>query len=130
MTGDLKERIYVSSKIWYVQKWLNLRDIEKWPIISTWIDESNPGDISDFSDAWYRYINEVRTASGLILFSSKKGETLKGSLVETGAALGTNIPVAIVGTIDGMKTAKYHPLVGNFTSLNEARRWLYSFIVT
>ena len=121
----MNERIYISSKMYWAPEWRELRHAG-WPIISTWIDEAGVGETASFSDLWNRCINEASSATGLILVGMQ-GDTLKGALIEVGAALAANIPVAMVmiGGAEppwGMYTAKAHPLViGQYSNVYEAR---------
>lgn len=117
------ERIYIASKTYQAPAWRALRDKAGWPIISTWIDEAGPGETKCHVDLWRRCIDEAKSATGLILYA-EDGDLLKGALLEAGAALACNVPVAVVGPAEAMKTAKHHPGVTICNSLDQARQAL------
>lgn len=88
--------IYMASKaIAHGPKWQALRGAGL-PIISTWIDECDPGMTLDWPDLWTRCLEEAVSAEVLIAYM-EPGETLKGAWVEVGAALATGVPVIGVG---------------------------------
>lgn len=110
--------IYVASKAKYGYMWLNYRDNENVPIISTWINEYKSGDTSDFSNLWLRCINEASSCSLLVLYA-QPNDLLKGALVEVGAALAHDIPVILVGENTAWRTFHHHPLVTKEDSLDK-----------
>ncbi len=91
----MRERIYIASKAIHGPRWIHAR-AHGVPIISTWIDEYAPGATKDWTDLWIRSINEVKSATVLVLYQ-EHGEILKGALVEAGAALASGVPVMYVG---------------------------------
>jgi NTP pyrophosphatase (non-canonical NTP hydrolase) len=108
--------IYIASKSHHFARSQALREAGA-PIISTWIDEGEVGATSDFSDLWVRCVSEAASASALIAYG-EPGETLKGALVEIGAALAAGKPVYLVGEIPG--TFDNHPLARRAASVEEA----------
>ena len=101
--------IYIASKIKHAPIWRALRD-KGIPIISSWIDEAEPGQTEDFADLWTRCINEASHAGALILYA-EEGEVLKGAYIEVGAALASKVPVFLVDSFVNPMTFQHHPLV-------------------
>lgn len=108
--------IYTASKTTHAWRWRALRDTGV-PINSTWIDEAGVGETVDFRDLWARCVGEAAGADALVLYV-EPGETLKGALVEVGAALASGVPVYVVGNPDGSWVI--HPLVRRCGSIEEA----------
>ena len=91
--------VYMASKaVAHGPRWQALRDAG-FPVISTWIDESQPDATLDWPDLWQRCLSEVARAEVLICYM-EPGETLKGVWVEVGAALALGVPVLGVGIGD------------------------------
>lgn len=112
-------RIYVASKTTHAPMWRMLRGAAL-PIISTWIDEADEGQTSDWTDLSRRCIEEAASADAIVLYV-REGEQLKGALVECGAALACGVPVHHVGEINGItKVITKHPLFRTFASLHDA----------
>jgi len=109
--------IYVASKTKHGSRWRRCR-IAGAPIISTWIDESDPGETVDWPDLWRRCVKEASECDTLILYL-QPGEALKGALVEVGCALSHGKPVLYVGPDDTYSVLK-HTLVTRCTNLREA----------
>ena len=76
---------YTASKTKHAWKWRGLRK-RGHNIISTWIDESEEGETSDFEDLAERCISEASEADITIIYC-EEGEFLKGALLEARAAL-------------------------------------------
>lgn len=95
-TRDHKHGIYIASKTKHAARWRYLRDKVGEPIISTWIDEADVGEINDLADLWRRCILEASTAEVLILYR-EPDDVLKGGWVELGAALASGVTVFAVG---------------------------------
>lgn len=95
-----RPRIYVASKSKHGSQWKYLRDVCRFPIISTWIDEHEDGATADFSGLWDRCISEAASATAFIMVVSA-GEIHKGSMVELGVALHAGVPVYWVGPTIG-----------------------------
>lgn len=75
---------------------------------------------TDFGDLWARVLKEIAGADALVSYV-EPGETLKGSLVEVGAALAIGVPVFWVGAVGGY-TVAMHPSVWLCDSLDDAMR--------
>lgn len=109
--------IYMASKaVAHGPRWQALRE-EGWPIISTWIDESETGATLDWPDLWERCISEAVSAEVCIVYM-EPGEVLKGAWVEVGAALATGVHVIGVG-IDAFSISKSGKII-TAASLEEA----------
>jgi hypothetical protein len=78
------------------------------PIISTWIDESEPGQTTDWADLWQRSIYEASTCTALI-WHRQESEIHKGAFIEVGAALSHGRPILYHGPND--LSVLSHPLV-------------------
>lgn len=89
--------LYIASKTKHAAKWKALRESGV-PIISTWIDEAGEGETVSYEDLWRRCIAESKSAAAFIVYA-EPGETLKGALVEMGAAIAAGTPVFSVGEI-------------------------------
>ena len=103
--------VYVASKSHHGALWRQYR--ESWRdvgvnVISTWIDESGPGQTSDVSDLWLRCIAEASACDFLVALHVE-GEQWKGAYIEIGAALASGKPVFVVGHHLG--SWMNHPLV-------------------
>jgi hypothetical protein len=110
--------IYIASKAKHGPRWRALRAGGA-RIVSTWIDESGPGETADFADLWLRNVTEAVWADVLIAYR-EPGETMKGALVEIGAHLARGgARVFWVGEEDGY-TVFRHPCVRAFSSFDEA----------
>jgi hypothetical protein len=102
-------RIYVASKTRHAKLWKEWRNSQSMPIVSTWIDEAGEGETSDWNDLWNRCVTEAKTASAIVVLRDP-GDTLKGALVEIGAALSAGVPVFYVGDMSEQGTWHYHKL--------------------
>ena len=105
--GPRGQGIYIASRAEHGAEWRALRE-EGSPIISTWIDECGAGETSDWPHLWDRCVREASSCAALVIVR-KPDETLKGALVEAGAALSHGVPVYAVG-LEGHSFLK-HPLV-------------------
>lgn len=114
----MKPGIYIASKTVHGPRWRALREAGV-PIISTWIDESEVGATSDWPDLWSRCIGEASSCVALVAYR-EEGETLKGGLVEVGAALASGRRVYAVGLAD--QTVRHHPLFHVVDTLEDALR--------
>jgi hypothetical protein len=97
--------IYIASKSTHGARWRSLRAAGV-PIISTWIDEAEPGATSDWPDLWSRCVGEAACADALVVYR-EEGETLKGAWVEVGAALAAGRKVYAVGCDEF--SVRHHP---------------------
>jgi len=109
-----KGGIYVASKAFLGPMWRALRD-NGLPICSTWIDESEPGQTSDWAALWVRCVREASEADCVLCYA-ESGEVLKGALVEVGIALGHGIPIIWVGP---ELSVCHHPSVIRASSLTD-----------
>lgn len=116
---------YVASKTSYATLWKQHRD-QGVPILSTWIDEAEPGQTKSFRELWPRIKEEIRQCSGLI-FLAGPNEIIKGAFVEVGMALAFDKPVIAVLNVrlDGATHAPIgswldHPLVSRASTVSEA----------
>ncbi len=93
------------------------------PVISTWIDESEPGQTADWSDLWERSVFEASMAAALVVYN-EPGERMKGALSEIGAALACGVPIFWVGPVDDPEGSAYtvarHRLVTRCPTLSDA----------
>lgn len=121
--------IYVASRASvekYPREWRRLRAMG-WPINSSWIDESGPGETADMGELWQRIEREVRAARGVVLWAEAEDFPLKGAFIEVGMAIGMGKPVAVY-TRHAFDSRDYrpfgswmnHPLVYRAGSLNSA----------
>lgn len=130
--------IYVASRASVSERpamWKRLRDVEEWPIVSTWIDEAGPGETKDMSELWHRIHVEILNSAGVILFATASDFPLKGAFIEVGIALGLGHPVAVIlpeVEIDPVNFAPVgswvkHPHVKVCADVWEARAWINRF---
>ena len=111
--------IYVASKSRHGPMWIGYR-AQGAPIISTWIDEWEPGQTESWPQLYERAVREAAGSTSLILYQQPE-EVLKGALVETGAALACSVPVLYVGPYGPSELhVLHHPLVKVCSSLSEA----------
>lgn len=66
------------------------------PIISTWIDESGPGETDDLGELWTRICSEIVRSVALVVYIEGDDFPLKGTLVEVGMALALGKRVFLV----------------------------------
>lgn len=103
--------VYIASKSEHGPAWQTWRTplaemgVE---IISTWIDESCPGETPDMADLWVRCVREVASCD-LLIAVHFEDEVWKGAFVEIGVALAAGRPVYVVGAPPGSWVE--HPLV-------------------
>lgn len=116
MTAPSELRIYTASKVKHARRWQLMRQAG-WHVVSTWIDEAEEGQTSDWADLWERCISEARKADILLAYA-EQGEVLKGGLVEVGAALSHGVQVLAVGPVQGSWVK--HPLVSQVADLPAA----------
>jgi hypothetical protein len=116
--------IYIASKAKHGRLWRDLR-ASGVPIISTWIDESEPGQTADWGDLWTRALREASSAAAGVVYN-EPDERMKGGLVEIGAALCAGVPLFWAGPSDDPEGKEYtvirHPLVVRCASLDHALR--------
>ena len=123
MAMNKKERaegIYVASKAKHGPMWKEYRDIDLYPITSTWIDECGAGETSDWPDLWTRCVKEASECGCLVAYRANENEEMKGAMVEIGAALAHGKRVFCVG----FEYASFvrHPLVTSTACVATALR--------
>ena len=92
-------KIYVASRASIpgrAEMWKEFRDEKGWNIVSTWIDESGPGQPACMTELWQKIMTEISSCDSLILYFGKNDGILKGALVEAGMALSLGKPVFVV----------------------------------
>lgn len=114
-------KVYVASKSVHGPRWITMREHGA-PFVSSWIDESGPGQTSDWADLTARCVREAAAADGLIVYA-EPGEILKGALIEWGAALAAGKPVVYVGPKHKWTV---HPLVQTADSVEQALNKLWA----
>lgn len=89
--------IYIASKTKHAQKWLALRESGV-NIISSWIDEWEPGKSSNLADLAHRCIAESKKCDAFILYHEPE-DILKGAYIELGSAMTdpSRKPIYIIG---------------------------------
>lgn len=127
--------IYVASRASVSARpemWRHLRDVDGWPIVSTWIDEAGAGETADLSELWHRIHVEIAVSAGLILYATEFDFPLKGAFIEAGMAIGRGLPVAVVlpdvkvspGSFYPIGSWINHPNVKRFEDVHAARKWI------
>jgi hypothetical protein len=112
-------KIYTASKCKHAAKWRDLR-ASGVNVISTWIDEAEPGQSPDLQSLASRCVSEAARADFVLLYC-EPGEVLKGALIEAGAALAAGKCVRCVGTCENLSPVlRYHPGWFEFGSVAEA----------
>jgi hypothetical protein len=118
LLGRRGSHIYVASKTKHARMWRDMR-ASGVPIGSSWLDADATGTTEDdMSVMWPHYLHDVATSRVVVAYHAP-GETMKGALVELGAALVLNIPVYAVGIGDEYTIVR-HPLVRRFDTAEEA----------
>lgn len=117
-TGALMSGIYFASKTRHAPRWREIR-ASGVPVISTWIDQAEEGQTSDWQDLWDRCIGEASHAGALIVYR-EEGDRLRGALCEMGAALASGVRVFWVGPTEDMGSAMKHREVTIMATLEEA----------
>lgn len=110
--------VYTASRSKHAHRWRELRSAGH-PIISSWIDEAGEGETSDWGDLWRRCLEEAKGADVLILYA-EEGETLRGALLEAGAALTAGRRVIYVGPDATLNNVLRHPGIERANSVDAA----------
>ena len=90
--------VYVSARAAFparaarIRRW---RDMNRFEINSTWIDDGTSDQIADFPALWAKIEREIREANGLVLYALAPDFPLRGALVEVGMAIGIGKRVAV-----------------------------------
>jgi nucleoside 2-deoxyribosyltransferase len=115
----VRPAIYTASKTKHAEKWRSLRD-DGHRIVSTWIDEAEPGQTADYSELANRCLAEIAEADYVLLYCESE-EILKGAIIEAGMALALGKPVRCVGdclSISAVFAA--HPLWRAYQAIADA----------
>lgn len=103
--------IYVSSRSRRGPLWQELRD-HGLPIAATWIDESGPGETSDFHDLYARCTKEAARATVNIWLAVPEDGPWFGALIEVGATLGNGgLVIAVTDDVSVLRGWDRHPKV-------------------
>ena len=89
--------------------WKQLRS-EGFNIISSWIDEAEPGATADLSELWARIVAEISSADGIVFYVEADDFPLKGALIEVGIALGMGKAVHVVFPDLEISAPSYRPI--------------------
>lgn len=124
--SDFRPRVYGASKLAQAPVWRSLRTdrpgicwTNRWPDI-----EGQVPDTAEFARMfWLHDIADVQRADCVLVLAPESG-TLRGALIEAGAALGLGKAVVLVGDCPDWGTWQYHPLVHKFDDLESALRFI------
>lgn len=108
-----RPRIYAASRASVPERvaaWKRLRDEAGVNIVSTWIDEAEPGATADLGQLWIRISREIETASRLVLYVEPEDFPLKGALIEVGIALAFGMPIFVVAPRCKFDAPSYRPI--------------------
>jgi len=112
-------KFYTASKIIHAHLWQALRS-SGIQVTATWIDEAGEGQTASYAELADRCIREVAQADAVLLYCAP-GETLKGALIEVGAALALGKRVFCVGDCPSLsRVFKAHPLWSSHPSIESA----------
>jgi hypothetical protein len=110
--GGKRPRIYAASRASVPERvamWQNLRE-RGVCIVSTWIDEAEPGATADLGQLWVRIAGEIGTSDRLVLYVQPEDFPLKGALIEVGIALAFEIPIFLVSPGCVFSAPSYRPI--------------------
>lgn len=93
-----------------VEMWKSLRDTRGVSIISTWIDEAEPGATADLSELWMRIAEEISNADRILFYVEPDDFPLKGALIEAGIAIALNKPIFLVSPNCNFAAPSYRPI--------------------
>jgi hypothetical protein len=136
--SKVQQRIYAASRASLPMRpamWKQLRS-EGFNIVSSWIDEAEPGATADLGELWQRIHLEVARADGLVLYAEAEDFPLKGAFIEVGIALGLGRPIHVVCADFEPQAPSYrpvgswimHPNVARFKNVRQACK--ASFAIT
>lgn len=109
-------KIYIASKVHRASSWRTLRSV--YPIVSRWIDKPDGMDEREYRQLWDECIEDAAERADMLIVFAAEGDTLKGCLIEAGAALGAGKPVYQVGTCHSLRAGD-----GSDASFVRHRRW-------
>lgn len=118
-------KIYVASKTHRAEAWRALRTV--YPVIARWIDKDPALPASEFRQLWIECVEDAAERADMVALFCAEGETLKGCLVEAGAALGRGKPVYQIGDCASLRAGGgsdasfvHHPLWHRAPSIGAA----------
>lgn len=110
--------VYVASRVKHAEMWRRLR--EKYPIISTWIDEAGENETEDLGELWHRIGKEIEACCAFVLHVESSDFPLKGALVEIGIALAMGKPVFVSAQGVDLEERSFRPL-GSWVNHSQVR---------
>ena len=122
-------KVYIASKLAHAEYFKRLRD--DWEnqgidLHARWFDQATlelgGADLThhDFHIFWLVDEEDVQDADALILYA-KRGDKLRGALVETGMAIAYGKLVIVIGDHEDYGTWQHHPMVTRADSLAHAQ---------
>lgn len=115
---DPPTHVYVASRVHHAKVWQGIR--ERYPILTTWIDEAGEGETDDLGELWGRIRAEIEASRALVLYLRPGDFPLKGALIEVGMALAMGKPVHVA-----MRGVEVEP-----RSMRPIGSWLHHPLVT
>lgn len=131
----LKKGTYIASRASLPERaaaWRQLRDVDGYLIVSSWIDvvnqPLNADNTKPLHAIWENITHEVTTAERVVVYAEPDDFPLKGTLVEVGMALAVGTPIYLVlpdvtiedDTFRPIGSWINHPLVKVVNSMSEA----------
>lgn len=132
-----KPKVYTASKAHYRILWIKMAEDIDWdfveftaswprdPFIEQGTDDAEV-DPDYLRSAWSTNLSEIANSDFLLVFG-KPSDPIKGTVFETGFAVGRGIPVLLVGELAPTHSWKWAQQIRHFASLREARDYLYKF---
>ncbi len=111
-----RPKIYMASKTYRAESWRALRSV--YPIVSRWIDKPDGLSAAEYRRLWIECIEDAAERADLVIVFASEGDTLKGCLIECGAALGAGKPVYQVGDCHSLRAGD-----GSDASFVKHPRW-------
>lgn len=103
--------------------WIDLAKEYRLHYTAQWIKHVEYKDMTDLPDKakkyWQANLRDVKDCDLLIAFGDYD-DVLGGTLIELGAALAYNKRVFLVGQNEAFRCWRHHPLVTEYTDMNEA----------
>lgn len=125
-----KLSIYLAGRLNCAEEFHQLKT--RWPefdLVSSWVEKIYT---SKMEDSWQNAminwpINIIEAAGADVTLVWGRNESLRGALVEAGAALARGKTILLVGESESFGTWRYHPSCFLVGDLEEARQWLTRF---